>query len=133
MQAKKHLRYWLATVVLFSLLLAPTVFATNQSTSVQFDQRMDLALQIWYSQNPDSNLPDFVHTISSDGTGSITGTVMQGNNAIEGADVFCWAVLSEKVISQSAKTDAEGVYKLESLEAGDYFVIASAASDQWSA
>ena len=125
MQAKINLRYWLAAVVLCSLLLAPSVFASAQSGPLHFEQKMDMALKIWYSQHSDQN-PNDLHISTVSGTGSITGTVLQGNEPIEGAVVFCWAVLSDQMVSQSAKTDAGGNYTLENLDAGDYYVVASA-------
>ncbi|MBN1561351.1 carboxypeptidase regulatory-like domain-containing protein [candidate division KSB1 bacterium] len=127
MQAKNN-RYWLAAVVLFSLLLAPTVFASSQS-ALHFEQKMDLALKMWYSQHPDNNLGDAVY-ITADGTGSIEGTITHGNKLIEAADVFCWAVLPHMILTQSTTTGADGVYKLDNLEAGDYFVVASAKGYQ---
>ena len=79
MQAKKNSRYWLAAVLLFSLLLAPTVFASSQSTP-HFEQKMDLALNLWYSQHPDNNVVAVAHIRAADGTGSIEGTIAHGNH-----------------------------------------------------
>lgn len=127
MQAKSKLQYWLATIVFCSLVLAPTVFAAQSVSTVQFEQQMEMALRIWYAENPNSDLSGGVRLVTADGTGSITGSVYHGASPIEGAHIFAWAILSDMVVSQSAQTDAEGHYTLGNLQAGDYLVVASAA------
>ncbi|MBN1480719.1 carboxypeptidase regulatory-like domain-containing protein [candidate division KSB1 bacterium] len=126
MQAKLTLRYWLAPVVLFSLLFAPFVNASSDVMPVPFEQKMDLALKIWYSEHPDDNLASGVQVVSVAGTGTISGTVSHGNQPIEAAHVFAWAVISNQIKSQSAQTDAAGHYTLENLEAGEYLIVVAA-------
>lgn len=126
MQAKLTLRYGLAAVVLCSLLFAPNAFASSQMTPAPFEQKMDLALRMWYTQHPNDQLVNGVQVTSVAGTGSISGTVSHGNQPIEAAHVFGWAVISNSIKSQSAKTDAHGNYKLENLEAGEYLIVVAA-------
>ncbi|MBN1465744.1 carboxypeptidase regulatory-like domain-containing protein [candidate division KSB1 bacterium] len=122
MQAKN--RYGLAVVLLF-LSLASTAFASSPA-ELAFEQRMELALNLWYSQHPDEAVVGAVHIATANGTGSIEGRITHGNRVLEAADVFCWAILPHAIFTQSTKTDADGVYVLDHLEAGNYFVVAAA-------
>ncbi len=126
MQAKRNSWTWLAAVVLCSLLLAPAVFAAQSASPVQFEQKMEMALKIWYAENSQNDLDSGKRITVADGSGSIAGMISGGKDPIEGAKVFAWAILTDKVVSQTAVTDADGMYTLESLDAGDYLVIASA-------
>ncbi len=124
MQAKNNVRVWLAAIVLCSLFLAPTVFSAHSASPVLFEQQMETALKIWYGENAENS--QSLRLSVADGTGSITGMVSNGKDPIEGATVFAWAILADKVVSQSATTAADGTYELGSLDAGDYLVVAHA-------
>ena len=60
------------------------------------------------------------------GTGIITGKVVSGADPVKMAKVFCWAVIDDGVVTQSAETDEQGKYALEGLKPGEYYVVAGA-------
>ncbi|RPI03284.1 MAG: T9SS C-terminal target domain-containing protein [Calditrichaeota bacterium] len=126
MQAHRSFSIWVVVVLLSGLLAAPAAFASQQM--IQFEQKMNLSLQVWYAEPSHANLLSTPLTITSvNGTGAITGKITDGVHPLENALVFCWAVINSGVVSQSAISDAQGEYKLSALNAGEYYVVASAA------
>ncbi len=123
MQARKILSGGLATLILISLFFAPAVFSESKLTEQQFERHMQLALRMWYDQHSETVTPTVT---AANGNGAIEGVVKSGDSAIENAMVFGWTVVSDGLVTQTAKTDANGAYKLEGLVAGEYYVVASA-------
>ncbi len=115
---------WLSAILFVSLLTTPILFASSAS-QIQFERNMQMALNIWYSSHADAG-QGALHLGNVDGTGAIDGLVQGDGGPIEGALVYAWSVLGSTVATQSAVTAADGSYRLENLDAGEYFVVAAA-------
>ena len=113
-----------AAALVLAFLMTPAMFAADVQ-NMQMDRQMQTALSLWYGDSAGGNNPGLAIQ-SVNGTGAIEGTVMEGGSPIEGALVFAWSVTSNSVVTQSATTAADGSYSLQNLDAGDYYVVATA-------
>ncbi|NIA28285.1 MAG: T9SS type A sorting domain-containing protein [Actinobacteria bacterium] len=130
MQRFKFLPRTLVLMLSIVLFIAPATFAASnnaEQAQVQFNTGAAIALQLWYSQNHQAGVQtEGMRITLADGSGSIEGVVSGAEGGIEGAQVFCWTIGTQGIVSNSATTDASGYYKIENLDSGEYYVIASA-------
>jgi hypothetical protein len=114
---------WLHIILILSLMVVPTAFAS--ATQVQFDQTMNMAINLWYANQGDASITTLQIT-QANGTGAIEGKITEGGRSIEGANVYAWSIMLNSIVTQSSRSAADGSYKLEGLDAGEYFVVAMA-------
>jgi len=130
MQRSQFLPRALVLMLSIVLFIAPTTFAALNSAEqaqVQFNTGSAIALQLWYSQHQQTGVQrEGMHITLANGSGAIEGVVNGADGGIEGAQVFCWTIGINGIVSSSATSDASGYYKIENLESGEYYVIASA-------
>ncbi len=90
-----------------------------------FEQTMVTALSFFYNV-ADAGNGNLNAVRQSDGDGSIAGRVVSGGRPIKGAKVFCWKVTEAGAAAAATVTGNDGTYSLRALEAGEYYVVASA-------
>lgn len=126
MRPRHSISIWTVAALIITFFIAP-IGNTTALPSTSFEQGMQLSLRQWYAENSNSQWQNSPLTIQQvNGSGAISGTVISGGNPVEKAHIFCWAIISDGVITQSAVSDDKGNYKLDQLDAGDYYVIAAA-------
>jgi protocatechuate 3,4-dioxygenase beta subunit len=126
MHTRKLFSIWTAAALIITFFIA-AIGNTTTLPSNSFEQGMQFSLRQWYADHPNSQWQGSSLTIQHvNGSSSISGTVKSGGNPVKNAYLFCWAIISDGVTTQSAISDDQGKYTLAQLDAGDYYVVASA-------